>query len=422
MEITKFIKSFFKRQGGYVLFSVFFAKLVNFLVSVIVIWLISKEEYGLIAYGLTILSFLAPFVGAGVHQGLARYGSISKSQSGKKILFRYAFKKGLQYTFILIVLVLAFSPFLNKILPGSAIYLAILSFQLLSLFLLQMIQIYCRLLYFNKLFAQIDMINSLFLLISVVILCTLFGGIGYVVSLIAIPLLSSLYFIYRLKPYQASGLTLNDLRINKIDFLSYGLYLSVGSVIAQLLFAVDIIIIGIVLKNAEYVAQYKASNIIPFSFLIIASAVMATDYVKLARASEENTSFLKSYYLNYLKLFGLLGLVIVLFFYFSSNWLMHIFGAQYDGHPYLMFIFSVGVVGGIMFRIPMGNILSAIGWPKTNALFSIIVFLINIVGTYYMVLAYGIEGAAITTSALMWLSGLLSLGAFIYYLKIKGVS
>lgn len=404
------------------MFSVFFAKLVNFLVSVIVIWLISKEEYGLIAYGLTILSFLAPFVGAGVHQGLARYGSISKSQSGKKILFRYAFKKGLQYTFILIVLVLAFSPFLNKILPGSAIYLAILSFQLLSLFLLQMIQIYCRLLYFNKLFAQIDMINSLFLLISVVILCTLFGGIGYVVSLIAIPLLSSLYFIYRLKPYQASGLTLNDLRINKIDFLSYGLYLSVGSVIAQLLFAVDIIIIGIVLKNAEYVAQYKASNIIPFSFLIIASAVMATDYVKLARASEENTSFLKSYYLNYLKLFGLLGLVIVLFFYFSSNWLMHIFGAQYDGHPYLMFIFSVGVVGGIMFRIPMGNILSAIGWPKTNALFSIIVFLINIVGTYYMVLAYGIEGAAITTSALMWLSGLLSLGAFIYYLKIKGVS
>jgi len=110
-----------------------------------------------------------------------------------------------------------------------------------------------------------------------------------------------------------------------------------------------------------------------------------------------------------------------MFFYFSSSWLTYIFGAQYDGHPYLMFIFSIGVVGGIMFRIPMGNMLSAIGWPKTNALFSIIVFLINIVASYYMVLAYGIEGAAITTAALMWLSGLLSLGAFVYYLKRKAV-
>ena len=421
MEVIKFINSFFKRQGGYVLFSVFFAKLVNFLVSVIVIWLISKEEYGLIAYGLTILSFLAPFVGAGVHQGLVRFGSISKSQSEKKLLFRYALKKGLLYTFVLIVLVFLFSPLLNKILPGSAIYLAILSFQLLSLFLLQMIQIYCRLFYLNKLFAQIDMINSSLLLISVVIMCSLFGGIGYIVSLISIPIFTSIYFILKLKPYKISGLTFRDININKIEFLSYGLYLSVGSVIAQLLFAVDILIIGYLLKNAELVAQYKASNIIPFSFLIIASAVLSTDYVKLARASEKNTSFLKNYYLNYLKLFGALGLAIVVFFYFSSGWLMNVFGKQYEGHPSLMFIFSIGVVGGIMFRIPMGNMLSAIGWPKTNAVFSIIVFLINIVVSYYMVLIYGIEGAAVTTSALMWLSGLLSLGAFIYYLKKKAV-
>lgn len=381
--------------------------------------MIPKEEYGLIAYGLTILSFLVPFVGAGFHQGLARYGSISKGQTEKKILFRYTLKKGLLYTLGMIVLLIILSPLLNKILSGAAIYLAILSFQLLSLFLLQMIQIYCRLLYLNKLVAQIDMLNSLLLLISVFVLCSLFGGIGYVVSLIAVPILTSVYFILQLKPHVISDFSLSDLEINKIEFISYGLYLSFGSVIAQLLFAVDILIIGFILKNAELVAQYKASNIIPFSFLIIASAVMATDYVKLARASQENTVFLKNYYLNYLKIFGILGLVIIAFFYLSSDWLMQIFGAEYKGHPYLMFIFAIGAVGGIMFRIPMGNMLSAIGWPKTNALFSTIVFLINIVASYFMILYCGIEGAAITTSSLMWLSGLLSFAAFIYFLKRK---
>ena len=383
--------------------------------------MIAKEEYGLIAFGMTILAFLAPFVGAGMHQGLARYGSISKSQSGKRTLFQYAFKRGLLYTFLLISLVIVLSPLIDKILEGASIYLAILSFQLLSLFLLQMIQIYCRLLYLNKLFAQIDMLNSLFLLLSVLVMCSLFGGIGYVVSLIAIPTLTSIYFIFKLKPYKVMGLSFKDLEINKMAFLSYGLYLSAGSVIAQLLFAVDILIIGYVLNDAASVAQYKASNIIPFSFLIIASAVLATDYVKLARASEENPFFLKKYYFNYLKLFGILGFGIIVFFYLFSDDLMQIFGNQYKGHPYLMFIFSMGVVGGIMFRIPMGNMLSAIGWPKTNAIFSLIVFIINIFASYYMVLQYGIEGAAMTTSFLMWFSGLLSLAAFFYYLRQKRI-
>lgn len=209
--------------------------------------------------------------------------------------------------------------------------------------------------------------------------------------------------------------------INQFEFMSYGLYQSAGSLIAQLLFAVDILIIGIVLQSAEMVAQYKASNILPFSFLIIASAVLSTDYVKLARASEENTVFLKTYYSSYFKLFGIFGMAIIVFFYFSSGWLMKIFGAQYQGHPSLMFIFSIGVCGAILFRIPMGNILSAIGWPKTNALFSVIILILNLIANYFMILKYGIEGAAITTSALMWLSGLLSFGAFIYYLKGKGV-
>ncbi len=403
------------------LFSVLFAKLVNFLVAVIVIRLISKEEYGLIAYGLTILSFLAPFVGAGVHQGLARFGSISRGQLHKKVLFRYAFRKGLKYTFLLIALVITFSPFLDKILEGSAIFLALLSFQMLSLFLLQMIQIYCRLLYLNKLFAQIDMLNSFILLITVIVLSSLFGGIGYVVSLVIVPVLISGYFLYLLKPHKVSGLAMLSANINQFEFMSYGLYQSAGSLIAQLLFAVDILIIGIVLQSAEMVAQYKASNILPFSFLIIASAVLSTDYVKLARASEENTVFLKTYYSSYFKLFGIFGMAIIVFFYFSSGWLMKIFGAQYQGHPSLMFIFSIGVCGAILFRIPMGNILSAIGWPKTNALFSVIILILNLIANYFMILKYGIEGAAITTSALMWLSGLLSFGAFIYYLKGKGV-
>ena len=147
---------------------------------------------------------------------------------------------------------------------------------------------------------------------------------------------------------------------------------------------------------------------------------MTTDFVQLSRASEYNPSYLKTYYLNYLKLFSGISLALVVFFYFGSSTILKIFGKDYYEYPELMFIFSIGIAGGLLFRVPMGNMLSAIGWPKVNAILSVIILLINLVANYWMVTNYGTIGAAITTSALMWLSGFLSLGAFLYFLKQKG--
>jgi O-antigen/teichoic acid export membrane protein len=111
---------------------------------------------------------------------------------------------------------------------------------------------------------------------------------------------------------------------------------------------------------------------------------------------------------------GILGI-----FYFFSQEILLIFGKEYSNDNNLMFIFSVGVVGALLFRIPLGNILSAIGWPKINALFSVIVLLINLVAGYYCVINYGVLGAAYTTVFLMWFSGILSLFALLKFLKTE---
>jgi O-antigen/teichoic acid export membrane protein len=94
-----------------------------------------------------------------------------------------------------------------------------------------------------------------------------------------------------------------------------------------------------------------------------------------------------------------------------------VFGKDYEQVPELMVIFAAGVVGGLLFRVPLGNILSAIGWPKVNMLFSGIILLLNVVGSYYMIQHRGLVGAAMVTSALMWLSGLMSLAAFWWFCR-----
>lgn len=93
MNSVQFIQDFLKRKGGYVLFSSYFAKLITFAISVFIIRLLPKEEFGYIAYASTIISFIAPFKGLGMDQGLLRYGSIAGSQQLKNFISIRPLKK-----------------------------------------------------------------------------------------------------------------------------------------------------------------------------------------------------------------------------------------------------------------------------------------------------------------------------------------
>lgn len=416
MSTTQFIKSFINRKGGHILFSFLFIKVVNFVVALVVVRLLTKAEYGFIAYAVTIISFVVPFMGAGVHQGFLRYGSICGSQIGKRDLFRRTIKKGLLFSAIIAVLIILLIPFITSYLAGSALFLGILTFQLIALLLLQFVGIYCRLLHLNKLFAQIEISNSALLFVGNIGMALCFGGVGYVLSLSLVPFIVACFYIYKLRLYKSSGeKSRATLPIGK--FIKYGMSMSAGGVLSQLLFGVDIITIGYILQNEELVAQYKVASIIPFSFLMIPGAIIATDFVKLSAASKTDKPFLKTYYLNFLKLFSIFSVALFFFFFFFGESLLSIFGKNYQQTPELMCIFAFGIIGGMMFRVPLGNMLSVIGWPNTNAIFSLIVLIINLVANYYMVTWYGVIGAAITTSVLMWFSGLLSLGAFVWFLR-----
>ena len=130
-----------------------------------------------------------------------------------------------------------------------------------------------------------------------------------------------------------------------------------------------------------------------------------------------NKKELWNYYIHYLKIMSVICVFVLILFYFFSHQLLLLFGKDYSNDNNLMFVFSIGTVGALLFRNPLGNILSAIGWPKINALFSLIILIINAIAGYYFITLYGIMGAAYTTVVLMWISGILSLFAFIYFIK-----
>ena len=84
MNFKSFIYNFLKRKGIEVGLSSVVEKLGGFFLVIIATRLLSKNDYGLLTYANTILVFLIPFIGFGVHQGFTSLWGFSKFTSREK--------------------------------------------------------------------------------------------------------------------------------------------------------------------------------------------------------------------------------------------------------------------------------------------------------------------------------------------------
>jgi O-antigen/teichoic acid export membrane protein len=413
--ILSFINDFRGRKGGYIFSAIILSKLLGFILSVYIINYISTEEFGLISYSYNIISFIAPFTGFGIYQSLSRYGPLQTSQTKKTQLFKFIFGRGIVASTLLVAIVILLSGFITQSLPESQGYLRLISLFIISHFILETVKIYYRVYGINKLFAYLEISHSALLVILGLGFSYFWGGYGYVLALVVSPLIISLYVIFKNKIFRESEKE-NYSKEYKKSLWIYGLYTSLGGVTSQLIFSIDIITIGFLIQEPSSVALYKAASLIPFSLLFIPAGVMKTDLVKITQ-NYKNKAFLKNYVINYLKIFLIISIATFIILYFLSSFIMGLFGDEYIVAQNLIPVFGIGLVGAFLFRNPFGNIITCVGWAKTNTVISIITLALDIVLNIILVDEYGIIGAAYSTALLLWIAGIASYIAFLKYLK-----
>ncbi|MEJ6737386.1 MAG: oligosaccharide flippase family protein [Flavobacteriales bacterium] len=409
-DIIAFLNGLKNRKGGYIFTAIIISKILGFLLSIFVIKTISTVEYGLVSYAYNIISFIAPFAGFGIFQSLGRYGPLLGSQQKKRQLFKYVFKKGFLSSVLLTVIVLALSGVLTSSLPESHNHLMLISFLIISLFIFEVVKIYFRIHHINKLFAYLEISNSIVLVISGIILTYFYGGYGYLISLIISPLLISIYIIIRYGMF--TKIENNDYsKAYKKSLWSYGFFTSLGGLTSQLIFSIDILTIGYLMHDPKDIAYYKAASLIPFALLFIPAGVMKTDLVKLTQ-NYKNKAYLKKYVANYMKIFTVISIVLAALLTLFSKQLMSLFGTEYVQAADLIPVFGIGIIGAFVFRGLFGNLLDAIGWAKTSASISICILIIDVILNYFLIEKYGIIGAAYSTSLLLWIAGIVAYAAF----------
>lgn len=402
--LKSYIQGFTSRAGNYILTTSILSRLLSFCASWIALQLIPNKELGIVLFAYNIIIFIIPISGFGLHQSLLRYGSLLKTKEEKNSLFRYTFIKGIQITFLLIVGTILISLIIDFQFKDTKYYLLFLSFSLLPMYVFELIKIQFRLHHKNKLFASTEIVFTFILTILILVFSYFFQEKGYALALLLTPLFSVLFFANKFKSDLNSKVKLT---IIDFSFWKYGVFASLSNVVTQLLFVIDILLIGFLLENAEMVTNYKYISLIPLSLLFLPRAFINTDFVAFTE-NIFNKKYIVKYIKSYMFLFSIISLSLCLFFSLFSEFILKLFDASFLHYNSAFLILIFGVCGILIFRGLFGNLLSSIGKAHVNFYITSIALLLNIGSNYYLIPKYGIKGAAMTSAAIMWITGIAS--------------
>ena len=395
-------------------FASLFSKLLSLLASGIALQFIDNTALGIVLFSYNIILFLLPISGLGLSQSLIRFSALSNDAEDRNSIFLYVLKYGLLSSIGMILLLIISSLFIPFDFKDGHFYMIFLSFLIIPNFLLEIIKAQLRLNHDNKNFAYSDFLYSIIFVLSITVLTYYLKEIGYIIALLITPLLTSLFFIKKLK--------VNAKKIKRIPelnfaFWKYGFFASLSNVITQLLFVIDILLIGYLIKDPEMITNYRYISLIPFSLLFLPRVFINTDFVTFTEKIYDK-NYILEYIKSYMLLFLIISVSLIIGSYFFGSLVLRLLDDSFAIYGSIFFILMVGISGILIFRGLFGNLLSSIGKANINYYIASGALLFNIISNYYLIPLYGIKGAAITSAILMWVTGVTSAICFkVLYIK-----
>jgi O-antigen/teichoic acid export membrane protein len=419
-QVKNTFNSFQKRGGFHIFLSTILLRIIQFTLGVLIIRLLTKEDYGNLSYAYTITQLIIPFSGAGLYLSLLHFGPIQNELKDKYKLFNFTIQRGFIYSLIVIAIMIGLSGVVSVRLPGAAPYLRLFSIYIISYYLFYSAMSLLRVQKQNKQYAWSLLANSALVFILSITGVFLSKGVGYILGFSLAPAITATIVLVLIKSKKQVPLKIfqriDELPVNVSEYTKYGVFAGLGNIASQMAWQLDTIMIGAILAQSTMVATYKVAALIPFSLIFIPSVFMQTDFVYIAE-KYNNKEYLVSYYKKYFVIFFVIAASILSLWYIFGGWIVGLFGPEYIEARSLINILMINVAGTFLFRVPLGNMLAAVGKAKWNSYSAISMLIINLILNFILIPKYDIYGAAYATVISISLSCILSVIMFGIYLK-----
>ena len=409
-----YLRRFLARDGLWMMASQGTVKVLGFVAVVVVTRTASETEYGWYAYAMGLVATAVPFMGFGAYQAFVRFSVLTAHAEERVELHRRATGWGLTGALGLASLLTLAASRICADVPESAAVMRLLAWVTVSTFWMEHVKGLARALNDNKTSAHVDLAFAALLLLGAGVGVHLGGIHGYALAVVLSPFLAALPFGMKLGALRMSWGRLSELAPG---FWRYGVHTALGAVLAKGFYAVDVFLIGrLWLEDAEALAVYRVAWLIPLATHVLPTAVAATDFVRNASKHDQGQE-IWSYLVGYWRTFGWISAAALGAVAWAAPWLLEVFGPRYADGVGLMRVLLVGSLGAHVLRIPLGNLLSALGRANWNTWANIAVLLVTAMGCMWRIPELGLMGAAQVMAAMMWGSGLLSLGLVAFHVR-----
>ncbi|GIN90666.1 flippase [Siminovitchia terrae] len=373
-------------------------KIIGFASSIFLVRILTKEQFGLLSYSQNLLMFFLLFNGLGTISGMLQFGSESENKSIRSSYFRFGLKIGITFNLFVSICIVFFGAFLPVQFEKARIILIAMLALPICMFTFESIQTYFRTSLENKKFSFLTTINTLAVFLFSITGALLFQAVGVIIFQYIAYMVTIIIGLFFLKDNLLNIKKANKLaKEKKRAFMKFSIVQSFNNGIAQMLYVIDIFIIGIIISNELVIASYKTATLIPFALNFIPMSIMVFIYPYFAKKNKDKL-WIRNNFIKLIKYLMGINIMISLFLIIFSKLIVTIaFGSDYQDSVLPFIILSIGYFFAGTFRIPVGNVLVMLKEVKFGLYLSILTGVLNIVLNIVLITYFGSLGAAIST-------------------------
>ena len=156
------------------------AKMIAFISSIVIVRLVTKEEYGYLAYADNLYSYITLFSGLGLSTGILKYCSPDISKEKNRAFLKIALKYGTIFQFIASLFLVIGVFMIGSAFPQAKPLILLLFLYPVLTQILSTFQNYARSQLKNKLFAKIGLIQVGIVFLASIILTLVYGIFGVI--------------------------------------------------------------------------------------------------------------------------------------------------------------------------------------------------------------------------------------------------
>lgn len=206
------------------------------------------------------------------------------------------------------------------------------------------------------------------------------------------------------------------------SLLSIAVISMAGTGLSELLYLLDMFVLGILDPRDTILAGYRVAALIPSAMTVLSTSLAAYLYPCFARRRDDGRWCLRHYKMAVGALGAVYLCVLAVVLPFAPQWLTLFFGENYAD---MATVFRVLVCGSALsgtFRILSGNLLATQRKLRFNLVVAVLAGIVNIVADCFLIQRWGALGAALATLAVIFLTGTLNTAYLLhtFHKKVTG--